>query len=325
MLPYFKSILEFASLAPSGHNTQPWKFTVEGHYIRIAPDFTRRLPVVDADDHALYISLGCALENLILAAAHFRYGANVMYDLKGNNAGMVVHLYEDETIHPDPLFEHISLRHVNRGEYTNDLIPPEMLHLIQKAVNEEEVQLILITDEEQKEKLARLTAVAARMQFRNPAFREELMQWIRFNRKAADATHDGIPAPAVGAPSTPPAIGAFFFRHFVSPGNEASKAGEQVEQAPALAVLAARHHNKEGWVKLGRNFERLALTATRYNLSHSHFNMACEEEQVRRRLKETLHLEAEPLLLLRMGFAKEELPPSQRRPVSEMMTNGIMV
>jgi len=325
MLPYFKSILEFASLAPSGHNTQPWKFTVEGHYIRISPDFTRRLPVVDADDHALYISLGCALENLLLAASHFGYGGNVMYDLKGTNTGVIIHLYEDEALKPDPLFEHISLRHVNRGEYTADPVPFEMLHLLQKSVQEEEVQLVLVTEDEQKEKLARLSAVAARMQFRNPAFKDELMQWIRFNQKSAEATHDGIPSGAVGAPSTPPAVGRFFFRHFVSPGNEASKTAEQLEQAPALAVLAAKENSKEGWVKLGRNFERLALTATRYNLSHSHFNMACEEEPVRRRLKETLQLQAEPLLLLRLGFAKEEMSPSQRRPVEELLTKGNLV
>jgi len=325
MLPYFKSILEFASLAPSGHNTQPWKFTVEGHYIRISPDFTRRLPVADADDHELFISLGCALENLVLAASHFGYGANVMYDLKGSNPGIILHLYEDNTLKADPLFEYISLRHVNRGEYTSDAIPFEMLHLLQKSVNEQEAQLKLVTTEEQKEKLALLTAVAARMQFRNPAFKEELLQWMRFNSKSANETHDGVPSAAVGAPSTSPAVGRFFFRRFVSASGEAAKAAGFVEQAPALVVLAAPGNNKEAWVKLGRNYERLALTATRYNLSHSHFNMACEEESVRKRLKETLHLEGEPLLLLRFGFAKEELPPAQRRPLNELMTNGTMV
>lgn len=54
-----KTLLAYAIKAPSGHNTQPWKFRVEGNTITISPDFSRRLPIVDPDDHALFISLGC--------------------------------------------------------------------------------------------------------------------------------------------------------------------------------------------------------------------------------------------------------------------------
>jgi hypothetical protein len=51
-------LIHSATLAPSGHNTQPWKFSVDSNVIRLFPDFSRRLPVVDPDDHALNISLG---------------------------------------------------------------------------------------------------------------------------------------------------------------------------------------------------------------------------------------------------------------------------
>ncbi|HMO34335.1 MAG TPA: nitroreductase family protein [Lacibacter sp.] len=325
MLPHFTRILEAAALAPSGHNTQPWKFTVEGHYIRLAPDFSRRLPVVDADNHALYISLGCALENLVLAAAGYGYGANVMYDRKPGETAVVIHLYEDNDVLKDPLFDSIAQRHVNRSEYSSEVLPYELLHLLQKAVNEEEVELVFVTDEERRQKLAKLTAVACRLQFRNPAFRDELLQWVRFNSKTAKATGDGIFSGSIGSPAVAPAVGRFFFRHFVTPGSEAVKAAELAEQAPALLVLATRQHNPEGWIRLGRNFERLALSATRYNLSHSHLNMACEEAPVRHRLRETLQLAGEPLLLLRLGFAKAELPPSLRRPVEDMLVKGTLV
>ena len=64
----FKEIIHYATLAPSGHNTQPWKFSIKDNSILIYPDYSRRLSVVDPDDHALFISLGCALENLVIAA-----------------------------------------------------------------------------------------------------------------------------------------------------------------------------------------------------------------------------------------------------------------
>ena len=73
----FKEIIHYATLAPSGHNTQPQKFSIKNNSILIYPDYSRRLLVVDPDDHALFISLGCALENLIIAANHMGYSAKV--------------------------------------------------------------------------------------------------------------------------------------------------------------------------------------------------------------------------------------------------------
>ena len=63
------ALVRYASLAASGHNTQPWSFRLLENAIEIRPDFTRRTPVVDPDDHHLYVSLGCALENLSIAAS----------------------------------------------------------------------------------------------------------------------------------------------------------------------------------------------------------------------------------------------------------------
>jgi hypothetical protein len=60
-----KELIRYATLAPSSHNTQCWKFRLEDHAISIMPDLSRRCPVVDPDGHHLYVSLGCAAENLI--------------------------------------------------------------------------------------------------------------------------------------------------------------------------------------------------------------------------------------------------------------------
>jgi hypothetical protein len=63
-----RELIRYATLAPSSHNTQCWKFRVEARAISILPDLSRRCPVVDPDDHHLFVSLGCAAENLIQAA-----------------------------------------------------------------------------------------------------------------------------------------------------------------------------------------------------------------------------------------------------------------
>lgn len=68
-------LVRYATLAPSSHNTQCWKFALQERRISIVPDFSRRCPAVDPDDHHLFVSLGCAAENLIQAAkAHALMG-----------------------------------------------------------------------------------------------------------------------------------------------------------------------------------------------------------------------------------------------------------
>lgn len=313
-------------MAPSAHNTQPWQFTVAGHYIRISADLQRCLPVADADNHELYISIGAALENLVLAAGAAGYGANVMYDLQPTTQpGVLVHLYEDVRMGTDPLAESIWHRHVNRSSYARQVPPFELLHLLQQSVRPEEADVYLITDSLTREKLGRLTAVACRKQFRNAAFRQELGQWVRFSKKEAAQTGDGIATASLGAPAVGATIGRFFFRHFTHSVSEALKAAEQAEAGPVLAVLSTTCNSPEGWVKLGRSFERLSLCATRNGLAHAHLNMACEIPDVRKRLKALLQLSGEPLLLLRIGFATGELPAARRRPLTSMLVNRSMV
>ncbi len=68
-----RDLVRQATLAASSHNTQPWKFALAERSITILPDFTRRTPIVDPDDHHLFVSLGCATENLVHAARASRY------------------------------------------------------------------------------------------------------------------------------------------------------------------------------------------------------------------------------------------------------------
>ncbi len=74
-----QEIIRYATLAANGHNTQPWKFVIKQNAIEIYPDYTRRLSVVDPDDRELWISLGCALENLLIAARSAGYTPEVTY------------------------------------------------------------------------------------------------------------------------------------------------------------------------------------------------------------------------------------------------------
>ena len=62
-----------AALAPSVHNTQPWRFVVTHDTVEIRSDLSRQLTVLDPRARQLTISCGCALFNarVAIAAAGF--------------------------------------------------------------------------------------------------------------------------------------------------------------------------------------------------------------------------------------------------------------
>jgi hypothetical protein len=81
-----RDLVRYASLAASSHNTQCWTFHLQDQAIVIAPDLSRRCPIVDPDDHHLHVSLGCALVNLAHAALAAGLQANAHFDPTGSGA-----------------------------------------------------------------------------------------------------------------------------------------------------------------------------------------------------------------------------------------------
>src|SRR3989344_126196 len=76
-----KFIIGFGVLAPSSHNSQPWSFLIEKNVIHIFKETSRRLSVGDTNDRLLYISIGCAIENILIAADYFGYNTDVKLNL----------------------------------------------------------------------------------------------------------------------------------------------------------------------------------------------------------------------------------------------------
>jgi hypothetical protein len=116
-------LLRYAVLAPSGHNTQPWTFRIADEGVEVRPDYSRRLPVADPADRELMISIGAAITNLRVAAAHFGFESTTLYD----GDGVLIALRE--TCKPDEqlcaLFPAITQRHTNRADFDRRPIDPD--------------------------------------------------------------------------------------------------------------------------------------------------------------------------------------------------------
>jgi len=102
--PELTDLIRFATLAASSHNTQPWRFRLSSGRVDILPDFSRRTPAVDPDDHHLFVSLGCAAENLALAAAARGLVGELQFDA-GNQGSQIFEFAPGPTrasIEPEP-------------------------------------------------------------------------------------------------------------------------------------------------------------------------------------------------------------------------------
>ena len=108
-------LVRYGTLAPSSHNTQCWTFEIKRDRIIIHPDGDRRCPIVDPDDHHLFVSLGCAAENIVQAASVQGFHSDFRVDAGDGNA--VVLLLEPASRHASGLFDAIPLRQNRRTAY----------------------------------------------------------------------------------------------------------------------------------------------------------------------------------------------------------------
>jgi hypothetical protein len=276
---------------------------------------------VDPDNHALFISLGCALENLLIAANYYGYQANGQL-YSGQNPFIRVDMQKGERNGKSELFSQIEVRQSTRNTYNGEPIPEEHLLQLLQAARQENTRCIILTQMEEIDPVIALLMEACEKQFRNPAFVHELAQWIRFSQSQANKTHDGLTSASTGNPFVPEWFGKLVMGVATSPQKEAGKCAELIKSSSALALFIAESDDVQSWINVGRSFERFALKATVLNIHHAHENMPCEEREVRQKLARLLHVQQneQPLLLVRIGYS-EKMPYSYRRPVEEVIVN----
>ncbi len=316
--PEIKELIRLATLAPNGHNTQPWRFSIGESAVRLLPDLTRRTPVVDPDDHHLYVSLGCAAETLSVAArAHGRSGATAFDN--ADDGRLDIDLAPGAAAVSD-LYNAITQRQSTRSLYDGVDIPPGDLNKLDTAVSVDGVSVILITDRARCDALLDHVIEGNSTQMADPAFVQELRDWVRFNPSEAVRTGDGLFSVCAGGPAVPTWIGKTMFGLFFRKGAENRKYAKQMRSSAGVAIFVGDCQDKNHWVRVGRGFQRFALQATALGIRHAHVNQPVEVPSVRASLANWLGIgELRPDLIVRFGYAPP-LPMSMRRPVDAVIT-----
>jgi hypothetical protein len=315
-----KFLLRYAVLAPSGPNNQPWKLAVDESEVTVMVDFDRTLPDVEPTNRTTYMSLGCLLTNLLLAAEHFDLSYEVEKYPDGVEAETIalVKFKEDggKSQFPPDLFDEITERHTNRGAYDDRPIEGEKIDRMKAAVGDGGFRLDVLTDPDGRAKMAEILGESHRIQLGNKAFRKDLARWIRANNEDA---WDGLPGYAFGYSDFESYFGKFIFGTFDTSSSRARKEMALMEASPAVGVLSTDAEDKRIWVEAGMRFERLFLTATKLGVRFDLFSQPVAIDQLRQRMAEILDVDY-PQILIRMGYA----PPAKHTPrrTAEMVLAG---
>lgn len=314
--PRMRELIRYATLAPSSHNTQCWKFRVAEGRVSVLPDYGRRCPVVDPHDHHLFVSLGCAAENLIQAAAAMGFRGEAIFKTGGESLDIAL---EPARAVRSALFEAIPLRQSTRGEFDGRALSSEELRILEAAGTGDGVRVLLFTERPAVERVLDFVIQGNTAQMRDPAFVRELKAWVRYNGAHAAETGDGLFAGSSGNPSVPAWLGRLMFDLFFTAAAENDKYARQVRSSAGIAVFVSEADDKAHWIEAGRAFERFALQAAALGVRTAHLNQPLEVPSLRPPFAEAIGVKnGRPDLVVRFGRGPE-MPRSLRRPVEAVV------
>jgi hypothetical protein len=322
-------LLRYAILAPSTRNTQPWKFAPHEQGVEVFADYTRRLPAADPNSRELLMSVGAAIMNLRVAAAHFGIACRVDYDYSGGSERPLAMIALSPALHAAPrsaphspaaeplaaLFPAITRRTTNRGMFLVSRVPDAALRRLERVAATYQCPVVISTDANRNKQVAALVDEGDRMLLADAAYRRDIAEWVRADGQEA---LDGLPASALGLPAEVSPVASWSTRVVDAEAKRAAGERNLCVDVPALIAVAGED-TPPSFLEAGELLERLLLTLTMEGLQASYFNMPVQVPDLRLRLRSLLGLSTWPQILLRAGYSFAEAVRTPRRPLEEVI------
>lgn len=312
-------LLNYAVLAPSGHNTQPWLFKIVGDEVELYADRTRALPVCDPEDRELIMACGAALFHLRVALNHFGYEGKVQTFPDSDEPDLLARVGFNEKRNPtaedDLLFNAILKRRTNRMSFESRQVPDKLISELKVTAGREKVLFQIVEGENERNQIADLVAEGDRIQMADASFRRELAAWIHPNRSVS---HDGMPGYALGLGTLTSSFAPIIVRTFDFGKGQAAKDRQLAAGSPVLALLCTDGNNATDWLSAGQGLGSVLLRGRAEGVWASFLNQPIEVPKMRTKLRDLLRLKGFPQLLLRMGYGRE-VKPTPRRTAGEVL------
>jgi len=331
-------------LAASPHNTQPWLFRVHGNEIDVLADVSRNTGALDPFLRELHIGMGCALENMCVAAPTAGYDASVE-PAQGTlqlhaEAPAVRHVAtvrcKTAVLPANPLYASLPNRHTNRTPYEMRALPAAFLQaLLAMPESLPNTKMFLFTGEEERRAIVGLVSRCDQTVYADKAVGQGTVPWERvFKWKDVEEHRDGITLTSYGVPTATAAL-LYSLPTPVELKVMARTAKDSYPKlltaSPMFGVIAVRdRYAIDQCLSAGRLWERAHLLATAQGIAARPINEAVElidienaEGRPRAAEPKLAALIADsgwqPTFMFRMGYAKAGAPASPRRDLAQVL------
>ncbi|GAA3113954.1 hypothetical protein JOF29_003668 [Kribbella aluminosa] len=308
------TLLGAAIAAPSMHNTQPWRFEVDGHVVDLFLDGSRTLPAEDPTGRAMRISAGAAIFNLRCAASALGYSTWYGFAPYPEEPGLLARIVIEPTNAPDDeladLAAQIPRRHTDRRPVDSTPLAEQTRVALMLAAYSGGAELTWLGEPEVDSVVDLVLDTDLR----------EISDWHRRTERAhwvgGERSTDGIPSSALGPRSTtyPGAV-----REMATRPVDHLRAQATFEARPDLAVLSTDRDEPADQVTAGAALERVLLTATRAGLSASFLNQPLEFEDLRRRIQNLTLRPGHAHMIIRFGQSHPGTATTARRPIADFL------
>jgi nitroreductase len=284
------ALVRAAILAASPHNTQPWLFKVTNSSIELFIDTKRNVGALDPYLREEHIGMGCALENLMLAAAANGYQATLTL-FPGKLGPIPVDPKPELLAHIDlaagnreesELYDSIPRRHTNRSAYRPEKpIPPQFVDALNRlASNEPSVEIFLFTSEAERKRIVEISSAANNEIYSDPEVKHGSERWIRNHWSSVQTFRDGLTIDAFGLPPIATGIAKLmpaWMLRWASSRSSKNGYSKLMLSAPLIGTIAvADRYDREHCLRAGRIWQRAHLLATARGLAARPCNEAVE-------------------------------------------------
>lgn len=310
-----KFILGYAILAPSTHNSQPWLFKIENSSCKIYYDSNLRLPEADPLGRDLYISMGCLIDNLLIAANYFGIFKNININLKDNFVAEVFFQDIGSTNHDlEYLVDTIPKRVNSRGFFESKLLPDSIQAEILAMNKNDHIRLSFVTDKEKINALASLTAEGLKIAHGKPSFRKEMSGWMH---SSISSKKDGLPGYSLKMPFVLSFIIPALVRFFNLSPLFAKLNYKSMGSAPFICIISASESNNLIWLEVGQLAERLMLHLSSKGIKTSIFVASIEAGDLYKKVQDVLDTNYLPQFIFCAGYMSDSQKHSPRHPLND--------
>jgi hypothetical protein len=311
--------LEFASLAPSVHNTQPWRFVAGEHAIEIHTDPQRQLDYLDPDGRQMYLSCGVAAEFARLAIRFLGLACNMRLLPDPSHpslvAKLVIGFHEPITLAEQRLIQAIPRRYTDRGPYGDEPVSRLALQRMREAASDRHCWLRVIDNPDDRRAVIRLLESAEDAEASDAAYREEITRWQR-----SGPASDGVPADNAADWDAQRRVSDVPLRDFGGFGRHPHPGDGELPavERDTIVLLGTDRDDRLSWLQAGRALADVLLTLTAEDLVSQPLGPVLDIPTMRAQLRREVGLVGHPQLLLRVGRG-QRMPVTRRRPIADML------